>query len=406
MRQETNSKGLAVTFDTSVPAGAVFTGDSERLRQVVFNLLGNAVKFTSEGIVGLKIEPRENNGVSGISIHVYDTGVGMNPEQQKLVFEEFTQANNEIRRKYGGTGLGLSICRKLVRAMQGNLSLESEVDKGSTFSLWIPGLQNPEETKSDSPHPSVGLYDTRCPTAVQTLANGIKAAGRNVVTYSDAEQMKDLVGREKTQTIVVARQTEGEDINAWLLEFLKQDVSRRLIAVGGSRRLMREFSPDQVIDVPDFPTSDELDAALAAKKRQKKPFRKHSSQEDAQILQVLIVEDNLINQKVMTKFLTRFPCEVMVANNGQEAVDLVSRINNLDLIFMDCQMPIMDGMEATKIIRANGNHIPILALTANASTSDRDECLEAGMDGFLTKPVSMESIAKVFERVLTGEGDF
>jgi CheY-like chemotaxis protein len=269
-------KGLTceVKIDDRVPV--MIMGDALRLRQVMNNLFSNAIKFTASGSVNLSVS-LDSAGES-IRFSVKDSGIGIPADKVGSLFSPFTQAESSTTRRFGGTGLGLSICRELAHLMGGEVEVESQIGKGSEFTLRVPLVVADQEVKSRGP----------------------------------------------------------------------EEVAAAVVSVG--------IEP----------------------------------------ISVLLVEDNLVNRTLMTKLLAKYGHTVDVAVNGLEAVEMVGS-TNYDLIFMDCQMPVMDGFEATRKIRENpGTTRPhIVALTANAFKEDQDKCYEAGMDDFVTKPVSRESLEKI-----------
>ena len=272
-------------FDLDVPADASWPveGDALRLRQVLINLLGNAIKFTTEGGVTLRVRRGPDERVE---FRVEDTGIGISEEARATIFEEFTQADASTTRRYGGSGLGLAICRRLVELMEGELELESRVGSGTVLSFSIP----------------------------------LRSAG-------------------------VTKQESGARVGV-----------REPCFVG---------------------------------------------------VRILLVEDNLVNQKLARRHLERFGCEVSIAGDGEEALGLIG-FEHFDLVLMDCQMPVMDGYEATRHIRRrkdDSSSLPIIAMTANAMKSDRDRCIEAGMDDYLSKPVRSETLRTVMGRWLSSGPD-
>lgn len=299
---EARAKGLALSIavDTDVPS--TMSGDPVRIRQVLLNLAGNGVKFTEHGevIVHVSHLPAAD-GAAGIRFSVIDTGIGIDDEQIKHLFQPFTQADGSVTRKYGGTGLGLSISKRLVELMGGQLGVESEFGKGSTFWFTLP-LINAESSLSD------------------------------------------------------------------------KDVS-------GSQAMPAEPAPAAGAGLREFQQAEHLAAVTSCL--------------------VLVAEDNATNQKVALLLLKELGYPAHCVHNGQEVIDAM-RDNQYLLVFMDCQMPVMDGFEATKAIRemerGSSRRTPIIALTAHALPSDRQRCIESGMDDYLSKPVTADQLAAVLSR--------
>jgi len=410
LSKEAEKKGIRMGFDTMIAAQSTFVGDSDRVRQIVFNLLGNSVKFTGEGgsvTLRMAAETRDN-GKDGVLIEVIDTGVGMTPDQKKIIFQEFTQASVETRNKYGGTGLGLAISLKLVRAMEGTLDVESQVGKGSTFSVWLPGLMGPgpsiETGTAKDGSWSVLLYE---PKGKNALLNCATAAGLNAVKYETRAKLERAVEGDTNSAVLLDRPDNLGSDNEKYDEHFDDTLSRtkrKVVILGREHPWVRKLNRNRLVSFPAFPTSDELLGAVVGGKTMvigvpeedtpSPQLSREASRREIRDLRVLVAEDNPVNQKVIMRLLRPFPCEVILAGNGKEAVQLAAE-HELDLIFMDCLMPEMDGLEATKVIRSTGATMPIFAVTANASTDDRDACLASGMTGFLTKPIRTELLGKV-----------
>lgn len=339
----------------------------------------------------------------------------MTKDQQTCIFDQFRQASNEIRRKYGGSGLGLSISKKLVEAMGGTLVVESELGQGSTFSVWMPGLIiDAVEPQPPAKNPSVSrvlVYEA--PTNADDnnksfLSSAVEAAGREVHHVWQEDQLKSALETYSPDAIVIAACTKTRDCASdEVCAILRDGIERNpaLLAVGIDKALsICDLSNhDRICRLPLFPTSDDFKEAFDTGKVKASPtlakyIDEVASNSRLSPLRVLVAEDILINQKVMIKLLSRLPCSVEIANNGVEAVAMSSK-NKYDLILMDCVMPEMDGLEATRIIRKSDKTLPIVALTANATTDDRRKCLEAGCSDFMAKPVSFDLLCSIFAKI-------
>jgi two-component system, sensor histidine kinase and response regulator len=339
----------------------------------------------------------------------------MTKDQQGLIFDQFRQASNEIRRKYGGSGLGLSISKKLVAAMSGTLTVESELDRGSTFTMWLPDNIDP----GDQPraHPLVStvlLYEAPIladNTSKTFLSSGIKAAGRDVHHVWEAELLESAFDKFSPDTIVVATRPNSRDSALDdVLSFLRTVLDRNpaLLVIGIDKSLSKwdvsgNFKAKQICRLPLFPTSNEFKEAFDTRRLKESPtLAKHIEEVASNCrmnpLRVLVAEDIVINQKVIVKLLSRLPCTVDIANDGAEAVELAG-MHKYDLILMDCVMPVVDGLEATRIIRRRDKTTPIVALTANATTDDRRTCLQAGCSDFMPKPVSFDLLCTIFAKI-------
>jgi signal transduction histidine kinase/CheY-like chemotaxis protein len=296
LKERADAKGVALRWARPAAVPAAFVGDAGRIRQILLNLVGNAVKFTERGHVCVTLQVWLDGGEAAqVSVAVEDTGIGIPADKLGAVFEKFTQADASTTRRYGGTGLGLAISRQLAELMSGQLSVESCLGRGSTFTLRLP-----------------------LPVAAAGL-------------------VPDTTNR-----------TEPTQARESLLQ------PRRQAA--------------------------------------------------ADSLRVLVAEDNAVNQRVATRMLEKLGCRVSVAENGQQAIERLSEAD-YDLVLMDCQMPVMDGYEATALIRAISNRVarvPIVAMTAHALPGDRERCLAAGMDDYLSKPVTAEALRKVVVKYWNG----
>ncbi|MFL9879999.1 ATP-binding protein [Herbaspirillum rhizosphaerae] len=397
-----NEKGLRLSSYVDPRVPALLRGDPGRLRQVLLNLLGNAIKFTSAGEIAVQVQlVGEVPGHCRIHVQVSDTGIGINKQTQEKLFMPFSQADGSVTRKYGGTGLGLSICKRLIGLMEGEIGVESEYGSGSTFwfELSLPIIQS-----GSSPEYMAGELLLIAPDddAIRALRRYAEARGVTVHRALTLEQGRQLMRRLASNVIAVVDtvipdfslpafaqiRREWHAVNTWLLlaqdedmrEDLRAQVSTPVLSLpikrsvfyhalsGNAASLGHDSAMVQV-------STGSVDAVL--------------DKADGDVL-ILLVEDNPMNQKVAIHQLQLLGYETDVAADGQEALVMLER-NRYAAVLMDCQMPGMDGFEATRRIRARektgGKHIPIIAMTANAMTGDRERCLEAGMDDYLSKPI-------------------
>ncbi|MEO0795018.1 MAG: response regulator [Verrucomicrobiota bacterium] len=423
---------LAVKIDPSLPS--IASGDPIRFRQVLNNLLSNAVKFTEEGEVIVSVRQVSQEGDSmRIEIAVKDTGIGIEPTRLENIFETFTQGDSSTTRKYGGTGLGLSICRKLARMMGGDVRVESELGKGAIFTveleidsvstetehamLSMEALQNCRVLIVDDNLTNRQILDevcrhwgmdpVTCDDGVRAIEKIERAAenGNPFGLLLLDQQMPGLSGTdiaslvasrdhlENTRMIILTSAITREErqrgkkmgIGRFLTKPVKQnDLREAILAVFN-------ITSDLVMHSPSAP------AAL-------KPALLDGSELPA--LRILLVEDNPINQEVAMQRLNKLGHDVELANDGFEAVELFQALE-FDLILMDVQMPRLDGLGATRRIREIENRLdrrtPIIAMTARAMRGDEQVCLDAGMDGYLTKPFRAEKMRKVLNEVINTE---
>jgi PAS domain S-box-containing protein len=402
------AKGLEIAayVDERLPLEVV--GDAARLRQVLLNLAGNAIKFTSGGGVAVIVEP----GIwpNEISFLVRDTGIGIAPEAQSRIFREFEQADERVARTYGGTGLGLAISDRIVKRMGGRITLESESGRGSTFEVSIPlppdaGAGPATFTSPDLSGKSILLAASQGIEA-SLIARRLERWGAQTCVASDAAVAEALLPERSWHAVLIDRAL-GPDVATRLGEAARAHTTQRLVLLTPATRheqlspaftgylvkplraasLAARLSLTPEVASPDLAPEPPLDtqAPVAA----------------AQGLSVLVAEDNEINALLMRSLLTKLGHRVVIATHGEAALEswLAARSAAMpyDLVLMDIQMPQLDGIEATKRIRAHesgdsGRRTPILALTANTLVEDRYACFEAGMDGFLIKPLDREKL--------------
>ena len=419
LAEQASAKGLELIPLVHAAVPTWVKGDPGRLRQILTNLIGNAVKFTDNGEVVVYITRAEDAAEDGmLRFAVTDTGIGIPPESKKKLFQAFTQADGSTTRKHGGTGLGLAISKRLVEIMKGQMGIESQPGHGSTF--WFTAHLPMRTLPQSATLPIVpNLYGTRmlCVNGNATLRTyleihlstwGVKTEymedGAGVLeqlrTAHDAGQPYDLV--------ILDCQTPGTDHLALSRE-IKNDLNlattRLLLLTSFNQRNQRQEALRQgfVACLTKPLRHAHLAACIAAamglsSELQIPPHMLESRMRETDLelgMKVLVVEDNAVNQKVAAIILEKFGCRVDLAANGREALEASMRIV-YDCIFMDCQMPEMDGFEATTAIRQReaqtGQRVPIIAMTANAMQSDRKRCLEAGMDDYLSKPVQAEEL--------------
>jgi len=441
-------KGLELTCLVQAGVPTLLRGDPGRLRQILMNLIGNVIKFTEQGEIVVTVSASdEHERVTPASLNpsrrwfrveVSDTGIGISPEQQAKLFQSFSQADGSTTRKYGGTGLGLAICKRLVELIGGRIGVDSQVGVGSVFWFAVPFYLQPEGTQQAT-LPTVALKGRRIlivddhATNRRVLEHYLDGRG---VTYESAESgihaLQCLRGAAARQTpfdiAIVDMQMPGMDglelarqiksdyaisatrlvlltsvgkrgdakaaqdagIHAYLTKPIRQSLVFECLS------LVLGYTPGTAGTVDQPSTTIITQHTVAEAMMQSRPL-------------VLVVEDNPVNQKVAANMIEKLGYRVNVAANGREAVESLAQIPYA-LVFMDCQMPEMDGFEATRVIRnqeaslqrAGGKppHLPIIAMTANAMKEDRDRCLASGMDDFISKPVTSKSLTAALNRWL------
>ena len=417
-------KGLELACHVKQDVPTALVGDPLRLRQIIVNLGGNAIKFTDTGEVIIRVETEKEEG-SSVLLHfmVLDTGIGIPPDKTEIIFKSFTQADGSTTRKYGGTGLGLDISRRFVEMMGGRIWVESEVGKGSTFHFMARFELGREKSKDMARIQEVDL-------------SGVK------VLIVDDNATNRLVVREMTSSwgLVPVEAVDGKDALAAMEKAFKAGTPYRLLlldlqmpgmdgfevaervkaspfgahakmilltSVGqkGESRRCKELgiSGYLVKPVKQLELLEIITMALGQPSREGGPvITRHLIREARRRLSILVAEDNIVNQKLAVKLLEKRGYRVAVASNGREAVDAFEG-ERFDLILMDVQMPEMDGLEATRLIREKeaerGGHISIVAMTAHAMKGDRDECLAAGMDDYMSKPFKPKELYSIIEKV-------
>lgn len=430
-------KGLAVGafIDDDVPAWV--TGDSLRLGQVLKNLLDNAAKFTEKGEISLTIskipDSSDNSGASGrpitLEFVVADSGIGISAEMASKLFQPFVQGDASVTRKYGGTGLGLVICKRLVELMGGSIKLESVVNKGTRFIFTIQVLQVPENLSKSAKnlsneviHQRVLVVDDntinqrileaqlrswgiRC----LVVNNALEAIGllQNAVLDKDPFSlalidylMPTMDGIEMAHKI--KHTPEIANTHLVMLTSIGMPVStKELTEIGIEHCLTKPVRQSKLYNtlISVFHQSTGLRSDMG---QSNSPEEQRLSDQARSKIEILIAEDYSMNQKVIIQMLKRLGYHGDIANNGKEALSLLQS-KHYDLIFMDCQMPEMDGFTATHEIRKieqdnKQPHIPIIAMTANALKGDREKCLAAGMDDYISKPIKLKEIEEMITR--------
>jgi PAS domain S-box-containing protein len=389
---------LGVFVDPATPL--VVTGDPTRLRQILTNLMDNALKFTHEGAVEVRVGPAAADGPGLVRVEIRDTGVGMRPEVVERLFTSFFQGDSSTTRKYGGTGLGLTICKRLVELMGGRIGVASAPGKGSTFWFTLP-LGHRNCPPPVPPRPAPVLLMGLPPAAGRLVREQLEAWGlRPQVAPTGADATAWLRGARSPDALILAG---PEALEAALTEaradaiVFTSPLYRPELREAAARRGIQAFltlpvRPSQLRNLldPTPASAAGLRAAPVPSALGPVPVR------------VLLAEDNPVNQKVALIMLQKLGISVDVAATGVEALDALIGVS-YDLVLMDCQMPEMDGYEATRRIRERERgkrRIPVVAMTANAMVGDREKCLEAGMDDHLPKPVRKEALLLALARWL------
>ena len=416
VRSQAKGIELLIDFDEQLPQ--IVIGDIGRLRQVIINLVSNAIKFTKHGEVIVRITMHavvEN--VCTILFEVVDTGIGIPEDKLEAVFREFEQSARSTTREFGGTGLGLPIAAKLVQLMGGHLLVKSELDRGSRFYF---ALKMPIGVPPDGTVQRIRMFsgelvliaEDHLPTA-QLLVRLLGSWNVEAIVFDTGQQVVDeLTRRQKEKTLPAAAlidMTLEDGTGIDLAEAIRRhkefnEIGLILMTSGqqvGSRtaqfdieRIIKPIKPSDLMET--------LATAIGVQTTET-PAESKTSRHKSDRIRILLAEDNLINQRLAIGLLEKANHVVTVVDNGQAAVELAAR-EHFDLILMDIQMPVMDGLEATRQIRRSERdrqHVPIVALTAHVTEEFRQRCLEAGMNDFLSKPIRREALFRLIE-TMTG----
>ena len=412
---QTAAKGieLIVTLETEVPV--LVRADPVRLRQVVLNLLGNAVKFTHEGHISIRVANRAAaTARASLTIEVTDTGIGIPADRIDRLFKSFSQVDSSTTRHYGGTGLGLSIVKRLAELMGGEVGVRSEVGRGSTFWVRIEvDVVQEQPTRQPLGLGRKILIVDDIPAARDSLVSKLGLYQYDTIAVGGVDEALERLAREPFD-LVLADELMPMRGGLDLLKALRTDARHAhlpfiLMSLFGAEHdtAEREYHPDAIGLKPIRAVllANLVDQVLTGKTPHA-PSIKTSQQALPKFRgnKILLVEDNPVNQRVAQRILQNLAAEVTIANNGAEALERIADAN-FDAVLMDCQMPVMDGFTATRRIRelelsSGAKRLPIIALTANVMSEDREKCLAAGMDAHLGKPIEPAQVIEALGRFL------
>jgi CheY-like chemotaxis protein len=422
MALRTHEKGLELLYDIRPDVPDALVGDPTRLWQVLINLIGNAVKFTRKGDISVVVEAQDvSSGNATLHFTVSDTGIGIPADKLQSVFEPFVQSDNSMTRKFGGTGLGLTITARLVEMMGGRIWVESEVGKGSRFHFTarFGRRTTPLVKRAASLRPNLAglrvlVVDDN--EANRLILKGIIAHWRMKSLEVDCGELalavlRDSSARNESFHLILLDAVMPGMGGFELLEQLRREPQIDLPAVlmlsandqreavarsqrlGAAAYLIKPIRPSELLHA--------MEAALAG--AQRAPFGSRpapvlstkKAESDRPGLRILVVEDNPVNQLLAVRVLQKAGHATAVADNGKEALQALER-ESFDVVLMDVQMPVMDGLQATARIRESergtARHLPIVAMTAHAMKGDRERCFEIGMDGYVSKPIATEEL--------------
>ncbi|MBD3673659.1 MAG: response regulator [Planctomycetaceae bacterium] len=423
LSQRASRKGLELVWSVATDIPPMLRGDRTRLRQILFNLVGNAIKFTNEGEVEVRAKIVDSDEDSFlIQFSIMDTGIGISPEKLDHIFERFEQEDSSTTREYGGTGLGLTISQKIVEAMQGKIWAENRPEGGSIFHFTVclekaseslettPSIPddlivlivddnqtnrrilgdlfaawNIESHVADSANQAIEKLSEISP---QRLSKLVVLSDVHMPSVDGFQLVERLREKERYRELKVILMTSGTHPND-LERCQELGVQAHLIKPVKHSELFRRIIDTATGPVPPPTLSTNSSPAEAP---------------SIPSLSILLAEDGLANQKLIRALLEKWNHQVTIVNNGKEAIEQ-SQAKTFDLIFMDIQMPVMDGWEATRRIReieqSTGEHIPIIAMTAHAMQRDREKCLQSGMDDYLSKPIRQKELLQVLTQYLS-----
>jgi CheY-like chemotaxis protein/HPt (histidine-containing phosphotransfer) domain-containing protein len=430
MAIKAHDKGLELAYRVSqdiVPD--TLMGDPARFRQVLLNLVGNAIKFTDEGEVIVSVnKKRQNENEIDLHFLVKDTGIGIPIEKQESIFSAFQQADGSISRRFGGTGLGLAVSAQLVGLMGGRIWIESEPGKGSTFQFIARFKVQPDDGKADDLRDDIDIRGVRVlvvddnASSREIIQEMLESWGLFSKAASGAEESKQILAQIEQSRIPFdiilidseMPESDGFSLAEWIHN--QKYLHCKIIIMYTSSGLRNQVSLEELdikasVTKPIRP-SDLLDAIIIALGIKKydlvappKPAKEIVKTEIG-TLRILVAEDTPFNQKFILRLLDRWGQKAVVVENGRQALRALSK-DKFDLVLMDVQMPEMDGLEASTAIRESekntGRHIPIIALTAHAMKGDRERCIKAGMDEYVSKPISPDALLKAIHSLVVGK---
>jgi PAS domain S-box-containing protein len=422
-----HQKGLELVYEVQPDVPEPVLGDPSRIRQILVNLIGNAIKFTEQGEVFVNVEEESHEaGVTHMHFSVKDTGVGIPAEKQEKIFEAFSQADGSMARKYGGSGLGLTICTRLVAMMGGGIWVESQAGEGSTFHFTLRMALQDAPAQRVAPVQPEQLHDMHALIVDDNFTN--RRVLNGMLTRWGMKPTAVEGGRAALQALEIAKSTghpfplillDGQmpEMDGFALaELIKKDPElvgatiMMLTSAGhlGDAARCRELGISAYLVKPI--RQGELLEAICnvlnkAQQKEAPLITRHTMREAKNRVRVLLAEDNAVNRTLAVRLLEKRGYVVTATGSGREALAALE-IESADIVLMDIQMPDMDGFEATAAIRekekSTGMHIPIIAMTAHALKGDQERCLAAGMDGYISKPIRTSELFTTMESVLSG----
>ena len=418
---EANKKNIEIILDYDLRIPSTLIGDPLRLRQIISNICNNSIKFSSDGsiLVSIRLSYSKNDSEVLVDFEVRDNGIGIAPEKQKELFKPFNQADGSSTRQFGGTGLGLIICKQLIELQGGRISLQSIPNVGTTVDFTLPftlppgkhlPLPSPPRARPDS---RILIIDRNYST-LNILKKYAEDLGFEADIATSLTQVSKLLKKNSTNsptysTILInseVAENHGIEVYHYLKKhfplsdtcfvYLTRETTLETIRtsqeLGFNNILSKPVSPHRMLQILENNPHYEISSTFL-------PPTTPSERRSWLKTSILIAEDNIVNQEIIEALLHKIGCRATLADNGEIAVDL-AQSNKFDIIFMDIQMPVMDGLEATRRIRLFDTTTPIIAITAHALSDDYTRSSEAGMNGHITKPVRLETLYQTLEKFL------
>ena len=411
-----HAKGIEISCRVTGNVPAIIIGDETRIRQVLFNICGNAIKFTERGGVSLFID--YDGKVKALTMDVADTGIGLSPGETSHIFNEYAQANSNTTRRFGGTGLGLSISKKLIEGMGGKISVTSKLGRGSKFSITLPYARDDDGELHTRPL-LARTYELAAPAGPirQHLEALLVELGASVRIISSAEEVRALLSAKGNDgsAILICDSSFASELRKWAKNRRHDDSKQVWVLMQAEqRRALREFlvqpfagyllKPFRKITVARQLISRDTQMISGAVKELRKMVKRSKPERP---LNVILAEDNPVNALLAKTMLEKAGHAVHHVTSGLQLLTLLGGKKKFDLAVMDVEMPELDGLETTRRVRAmekksgSASHLPILALTANARRENYLECMAAGMDGHLSKPFDRQDMEEAIAKILS-----
>ena len=411
-----HAKGIEISCRVTNNVPAVIIGDEHRTRQILFNICGNAIKFTERGGVSLFID--YGNKSKSLTLDISDTGIGMSPDEMDHIFDEYAQAKSNTTRLFGGTGLGLSISKKLIEGMGGTITVISQPGRGSKFSISLPCVKEQDVALQEKPL-LARTYELAAAAGPirQHLEAVLVELGASVRILSSSQEVQEALSgkRDDNPAVLICDSSYTTELRKWAQENKKSGDSKQIWVMmqAEQRRALREFlvqpfagyllKPFRKVTVARQLTSRDAQTISGAVKELRQFIKNPRSEKQ---LNVILAEDNPVNALLAKTMLEKAGHRVHHVTSGLQVLSLLDGKSKFDLAIMDVEMPELDGLETTRRVRsmeqASGSitYLPILALTANARRENYLECMAAGMDGHLSKPFDRQDMEEAIAKIL------